>query len=269
MIIEIENTSSPGASFTSNTNLVLLKTYEWICDYKGITLPFREFRMRLQSEKGINDNNNRNIYPLLKNGGLVSYEKGENLQVDYFYTNTGLAYVKTLETVTMIKAEDYSKKQIEEATKKFEVIQQEIIFGALKKIVNHPEVNYVEPFQDMICFLLKFGKISKIEFAYLLYVKQQKEIREALKSMQPQVEMYRCGDLEIEVHVKVRNDIELREKTNTNKRKEGLSFLTSYGYFTSLLQQAGLIKKADKYYEIMEEKRALLEQLGGNKDGWI
>ena len=81
--------------------------------------------------------------------------------------------------------------------------------------------------------------------------------------MHPKVDMYRCGDLEIEVHVKVRNDIDLREKTKTDKRKEGLSFLTSYGYFTSLLLQAGLIKKSDKYYEVIEEKRALLEQLGG------
>ena len=57
MLIEIENTSSPGASFTNNTNEVLLITYEWICEHKGITIPFRDFRMRLQSEKGINDNN--------------------------------------------------------------------------------------------------------------------------------------------------------------------------------------------------------------------
>ena len=263
MIIEIENTSSPGASFTNNTNSVLLKTYEWICEHRGISLPFKNFRMKLQSEKGINDNNNRNIYPLLKNGGLVNYEKGADVQVDYFYTNTGLAYVKTLETVDMIENEGYSKQQVAEATKKFEIIQQEIIFGALKKIVNQPELNYVEPFQDMIRFLLKFGKISKVEFAYLLYVKQQKEIREALNTMHPQIDMYRCGDLEIEVHVKVRNDIELREKTNADKRKEGLSFLTSYGYFTSLLLQAGLIKKAEKYYEVIEEKRELLERLGG------
>ena len=262
MIIEIENTSSPGASFTSNTNSVLLKTYEWICDHKGISIPFKEFRMKLQSEKGINDNNNRNIYPLLKNGGLVNYEKGGNIQVDYFYTNTGLAYVKTLETISLIKTEEYTKQQIAETVKRFEIIQQEIIFGALKKIVNQPDVNYVEPFQDLIRFLLKFGKISKIEFAYLVYVKQQ-EIRETLNTMHSHINMYRSGDLEIEVHVKVRNDIELREKTKADKRKEGLSFLTSYGYFTSLLLQAGLIKKSDKYYEVVEEKRVLLEQLGG------
>ena len=263
MIIEIENTSSPGASFTSNTNSVLLKTYEWICEHKGISIPFKEFRMKLESEKGINDNNNRNIYPLLKNGGLVNYEKGGDIQVDYFYTNTGMAYVKTLETMSLIETEGFTKQQVAESVKRFEMIQQEIIFGALKKIINQPDLNYVEPFQDLIKFLLNFGKVSKIEFAYLLYVKQQYEIGEALNAMHPKVDMYRCGDLEIEVHVKVRNDIDLREKTKTDKRKEGLSFLTSYGYFTSLLLQAGLIKKSDKYYEVIEEKRALLEQLGG------
>lgn len=267
MIIEIENTSSPGASFTSNTNLVMLKIYEWICEHKGMSLPFREFRMKLQNEKEINDNNNRNIYPLLKNGGLVNYEKGADLQVDYFYTNTGLAYVKTLETVRMLDNEGFTKKQISEATKKFGAIQQEIIFGALKKIVNQSDVNYVEPFQDLIKFLLKFGKVNKVEFAYLLYVKQMEGIQETLNTMAPQIQMYRCGDLEIKVHVKVRNDIDLREKTKTDKREEGLSFLTSYGYFTSLLLQAGLTKKFDKYYEVVEEKRGLLEQLGGVLNG--
>ena len=116
MVIEIENTSSPGASFTKNTNSVLLKTYEWICEHRGLSLPFREFRMRLQSEKGVNDNNNRNIYPLLKNGGLANYEKGSDLKVDSFYTNTGLAYVKTLESVEVIEVEDYTKEQKEKAT---------------------------------------------------------------------------------------------------------------------------------------------------------
>ena len=69
--------------------------------------------------------------------------------------------------------------------------------------------------------------------------------------------------MEIDVHVKVRNDIEIREKTNMDKRKEGLTFLTSYGYFVSLLQQAGLIRKDDKYYIVNEEKRTVLEELGG------
>ena len=48
-----------------------------------------------------------------------------------------------------------------------------------------------------------------------------------------------------------------------DKRKEGLTFLTSYGYFVSLLYQAGLIKKDGKYYVVNEDKRTVLEELGG------
>lgn len=263
MIIEIENTSSPGASFTHNTNLVLLKTYEWICEHKGMAIPFKQFRMRLQNEKGINDNNNRNIYPLLKNGGLVSYEKGSDLTVDSFYTNTGLAYVKTLQTMAMLEESEYEEGQKAAALKRFETILEEIICGALKNITNQSDVNYVEPFQDMIRFLLKFDRISKIEFAYLMYAKQEFKLENGLDSISQTIQSYRCGELEIDVHVKVRNDIEIREKTNMDKRKEGLTFLTSYGYFVSLLQQAGLIRKDDKYYIVKEEKRTVLEELGG------
>ena len=263
MIIEIENTSSPGASFTKNTNEVLLKTYEWISEHEGLSLPFRDFRMRLQQEKGVNDNNNRNIYPLLKNGGLANYEKGSDLQVDYSYTNTGLAYVKTLESVLIIENGNYTKEQKIKAIKRFELIQNEIILGALKQIVARPDVNYVEPFQDLTRYLIKFGKISKVEYAYLLYLKQRQEVREALNYMETDIERYRNGKIDFQVKVKVRNDLDIREKTKSDKRKEGLSFLTSYGYFTSLLQQAGLIVKDKKYFYVVEGKRHLLEQLGG------
>lgn len=261
MLIEIENTSSPGASFTSNTNEVLLLTYEWICEHSGITIPFREFRKRLQAEKGINDNNNRNIYPLLKNSGLVTYEKGCDLLVDDFYTNTGLAYVKTLEASKMLEEEDYAEEQKIIANKKFDGIREEIISGALLNLIKQPDVNYVEPLQDLIKFILKFGKINKLEFAYLLFAKQTKDINEALITIEPEIEQYRSGELEIEVSVKVRNDIDLRQKTNSDKRKEGLGFLTSYGYFIGLLSQAGLVVKDDGYYLINEERRKTLEKL--------
>ena len=153
MEILIENTSSPGASFTPNTNAVLLKTYQWICEHQGISLPFKEFRMRLQADKKVNDNNNRNIYPLLKNGNLVNYEKGGEVQVDYFFTNTGLAYVKTLETIDMIENENYSRHQVEGALERFELIKQEIITNALYQVMEHKDVNYIEPLKEMICFI--------------------------------------------------------------------------------------------------------------------
>jgi hypothetical protein len=240
-----------------------LKTYEWIREHKGESLLFKDFRMKIESDKGMNDNNNRNIYPLLKNGGLVNYESGGLLYVDNFYTKTGLAYVKTLEAMSLLESEGYSKEQIRQAEKKFEDILSEIIFGALKKIVKQLEVHYVEHFQDLIRFILKYGKISKIEYAYLLYIKQKHDIDESLKIIQEQVYLYRKGDLDFEISVKVRNDIDLRERTKTDNRAEALSFLTSYGYFTGLLKQAGLVKKHDKYFSIIEEKRTMLEILGG------
>lgn len=261
MEILIENTSSPGASFTPNTNAVLLKTYQWICENQGISLSFKEFRMRLQTDKKVNDNNNRNIYPLLKNGELVSYEKGSDLHVDYFFTNTGLAYVKTLEMIEMIKNEDYTSRQMEDAIKKCEMIKQEIITDALFKVVEHKEVNYVEPFQEMINFIVKYNSISKLEYAIFLYMRKIGKSEDELENV---VNGYRMGEFDIEVKVNVRNDIDIRKKTNKDKRKEGLSYLTSYGYFTSLLLQAGLIVKRDKnYFDISDGKKKILEKLGG------
>ena len=61
--------------------------------------------------------------------------------------------------------------------------------------------------------------------------------------------------------ISVRNDIELRQKTKSDKRKEGLSFLTSYTYFSSLLQQAGLVFKQNGYFVLKEEYRSDIEKL--------
>ena len=264
MIIEIENTSSPGASFTNNTNEVLLKTYEWILNNKGITLSFKEFRQRLQNEKNINDNNNRNIYPLLKNGGLVSYEKLSDIKVDNFFTNTGKAYVKTLESIKLIEKEDYSPQQKEDAIRKFETIKQEIIFDALKKIISQPDINYVEPMKDLIQFLISFDKISKVEYAYLIFSKNKiGNILLTLNDIKNEINMIRDGSLDIDVNVKVRNDLDIRKKTNSDNRKEGLSYLTSYTYLTNLLSQAGLLTKSDNYFYVISDKKHLLEELGG------
>ena len=263
MIIEIENTSSPGASFTPNTNSVLLKIYEWINENKGETLPFVTFRRRLEREKGVNDNNNRNIFPLLKNCEMVNYEPGRDLQVDFFYTKRGLAYVKTLESIEMVKAGNFTETQKTISINKFEKIKRALIYEALLVVIKKPDVNYTEPFSDLIRFLIKYNKISKQEYAYMLYVRQNMDIMQTLNTIEDNIASYRNGDLTFETVVKVSNDLELREKIKSKKRKEGLSYLTSYGYFTSLLQQAGLITKDGNYQLIVNDKRNLLEQLGG------
>ena len=263
MRISIQNTSSPGASFTANTNSVLLKTYEWICEHRGETLLFKDFRMCLQRDKGVNDNNNRNIYPLLKNGGLVNYEKGGYICVDDFYTSVGLAYVKTLQAKSLLNEDEYTKQQIAAAERKFDNILSEIVSTALQRIVKQPDVNYIEPFQDLVAFLIQYRRISKVEYAYLIYMRKTYDIQSCLPLMRETIEGYRAGRIDFDIDVVVRNDIDLREKTNSNNRKESLSFLTSYGYFIGLLQQAGLVKKDDKYYVVEPSKEAVLKRIGG------
>lgn len=265
MQINIQNTSSPGASFTENTNNVILKTYDWILANKGQNMRFLDFRMALQRDKKINDNNNRNIYPLLKNCGLVNYEKGEELQVDHFFTKTGLAYVKALQARALVKEQDYTEDQIRKAQKKFDEIIAQIIFGALKTIMKKPGVNYIAPFQDLIKYIIEYKKVTKKEYALLLYYLQDYDIDEALIQMKPNVESFRAGDLDLKINVEVRNDLDLRERTNEAVRKEeGLSFLTSFGYFICLLQQAGLLFKDDNYYCLYKDKEQNLIELGGN-----
>lgn len=264
MQIKIFNTSSPGASFTNNTNSVLLKIFEWIQEHPGLNISFKEFRVRLENDKEINDNNNRNIFPLLKNGKLVQYEKGENILVDEFYTSTGLAYVKTLELLNLIKQDyKYTKDQIIASENKLNEILQDIIYGALLNIVNNEDLNYVEPFQDMIHFLLKFQRINKEEYAYLLFERQQLDIFTSLNIIANNINKYRSREIKIEASVTVRNDIEIQQKTKSKNRQEGLNFLTSYVYFVNLLNQAGLIVKQNKYYTIVNNKKDLLKKLVG------
>lgn len=93
----------------------MLVIYEWIVEQNHPTLSFREFRSLIEKDKKVNDNNNRNIYPLLKNCGFINYEKGENLVTEHFFTNKGLAYVKALETVELLKTSDYSNDKKEQS----------------------------------------------------------------------------------------------------------------------------------------------------------
>ena len=262
MNILVENTSSPGASFTSNTNSVILKTYDWILMNPGKNIQFYDFRMALQKDMGINDNNNRNIYPLLKNGGLVSYEKGKILNVDCFFTNNGYAYVKTLKTIEEIYKDGTISDSIRQLTlDRLNIISSNIIYQALSKIVHNENLSYVSAFRNYMKYLLSYGSIDKYEYAFLLYMLKDKDIDIALEEMNETITAYREGSLSFKVEVVVRNDNDIAEKTKTSHRKESLGFLTSFTYFTSLLQQAGLLVKNEKSYYIVKSKSDSLKQL--------
>ena len=174
MQIEVANASSPGACFTENTNEILTETYSWIEKHPGLVIQINEFRKRLEEEKGINNNNFRNILPLLKNGGLVKYNKGTDFTVEDFFTNSGKAYVKILcmkkELVTCRK---YSEQVIVKASEQYDELLSRIIYDGLMKILHSSDVNYKDAFQCLIQFLLAYEYIDKVEYAYLLYVLQK------------------------------------------------------------------------------------------------
>jgi len=244
MRIEINNCSSPGASFTDNTNNVILSCYEWVVENNGVVKPFIEFRREVSKAKNFNDNNARNIYPLLQNFGFISYQKGANLHYDRFFTNTGKAYAKMLQTERIIAHSSYGENEKKQAIKKMQYARETLIYQGLINLLFR-ECNYKKELLEFLRFLIKFRKISKIEFSYLLF-----SLAQALDpdNVERTIGQYRAGKLTIEVVVAVRNDIELREKSGDKKRKEDLSFLTSYSYFCGLLEQAGLIVKLDSSY---------------------
>lgn len=267
--VKTKNTSSPGASFTDNTNNVMLLIYDWIKENKNLVISFREFRTRIENEKGINDNNNRNIFPLLKNCGLVNYIDKHELNVDDFFTNEGIAYVDILESIEIIK----SAKDIDDETKiksieNYKIILQEYVNIALEKLVLNTNINYLQPFLDFILYLLEFKEIDKTEFAYMISIRENYNIKETFDIIRENINEYRKGDLNINVSVEIRNDNNIKAKTSKTHRDEGIAFITSYGYFSSLLEQAGLIVKIDnRRYMVCAEKIENLKKLGGYNNG--
>lgn len=258
MDIIINNCSSPGASFTENTNKVILSCYEWITEHSEEMKPFIDFRKEVSKAKNFNDNNARNIYPLLQNVGFVSYEKGAKLEYDRFFTRTGKAYAKMIETEKLILDSDYTEKDKNEALKQMQQAKETLIYQGLTRLLTQNS-NYKKEMVECLRFLIKFHKINKTEFAYLLYSISNDLEDETIKK---DIDLYRSGKMDIDVTVSVRNDIDLREQTGNKNRKEGLSFLTAYSYFCGLFEQAGLITKVEAgYFAIASNAKEKIEKM--------
>lgn len=251
MEIIIENCSSPGAHFSTNTNNVLLKIYQWIQKNSAPNLPFIEFRRRLENEAKINDNNARNIYPLLKNGGLVEYQPGGELESKSFFTKRGLAYLKALETKELIEQSDYSKQQKDKATEQVDEILSSIVCDTVELLIENKELNYSKSLQWYLLFLSKFGKINKQEFALMVYVMTKNE-ETWEEEISPLITQYRNNDIEIEVKVRVRNDKKIQANTGETTRLEDISFFTAYSFYSSLIDQAGITRKVRDYHCVID-----------------
>ena len=166
MEITIENCPSPGAQFSENTNNVLKSIYHWILDNNFPELEFIEFRRKLEGI-GINDNNARNIYPLMKNTGFIDYVSRGILDTSKFFTPKGNAYILILETLLFIESENHNNKY-ELAILLLKNILEELIYDGVEKIINS-EINYKEGLRWFLMFLLEYEKINKNEFAYMVY----------------------------------------------------------------------------------------------------
>lgn len=261
MKLVVKNCSSPGASFTHNTNYVILSCYEWIVDYPEVNKAFVDFRKEVAVAKEFNDNNARNIFPLLKNCGFVNYEKGSIIQYKYFFTNVGLAYAKALEAIEKINNdESYSNNQKKEAIKKLQSITQKLICDGIIKLLKKSEINYRDALLTYFKCLLEFEKMDKYEFSYMLF-EMEKNPQTIITSMRENILAYRNGEIKFEVAVDVRNDNDIKEKSNQERRKEGIAYLTAFAYFTALLTQAGLTVKKKDYNILEKDKRSIVKKI--------
>ena len=263
MKLIVKNCSSPGASFTDNTNHVILSCYEWVEAYPNDVKPFVNFRKEVAKAKNFNDNNARNIFPLLKNCGFISYEKGSTIQYKHFFTNVGLAYAKALDAIGKIKNDEtYSNNQKEEAIKKLQSVNENLVYSGVARLLKIQDSNYREAFLTYMKCLLEFEKMNKYEFAYMLY-EMESHPSNVITSMSGNILAYRNGELNFEVAVDVRNDNDIREKSNKERRQEGISFLTAFSFFSALLTQAGLIVKQKDYHVLKNSKRNAMEKIIG------
>lgn len=260
MQIIIENCSSPGAHFSKNTNDVLLKIYQWIVSNNKPELSFIDFRRRLEKEANINDNNARNIYPLLKNGGLVEYQPGGELRSGEFFTRRGLAYIKALETKDMIMQSEYSKQQKAAASVQVDEILGTIVCDTLEKLLRNKELHYCNSLKWYLMFLAEFEKISKHEFAYMVYVMNNNPDNWQ-ENVGKIIDSYRKKEVDIEVSVRVRNDQKIQQVTGEKTRIEDISYFTAYSFYSGLVNQAGLTKKVKDYHLVVDGKKETIKKL--------
>ena len=111
MKIEVFNPNNPGAKFTSNTENTLVAYYHELENKKDSIVNFSELRVYMQKTHGINNSNSRNIFAFCKNCGLLEYESGQGVTFETFFTNLGKAYVKVIESISMLSTENQKKKR--------------------------------------------------------------------------------------------------------------------------------------------------------------
>ena len=103
---------------------------------------FIDFRRSLERDTKINGNNARNIFPLLKNGGLVEYQPKGVLETKKFFTNRGLAYINALQAKDMIvNSEEYTKRQKDAALVEVDKILCTVVYDTVELLLKNKKLN--------------------------------------------------------------------------------------------------------------------------------
>ena len=256
MRIEVFNPNNPGAKFTSNTENTLVAYYHELEKQKDKIVNFSELRVYMQKAYGINNSNSRNIFAFCKNCGLLDYESGQGVTFETFFTNLGKAYVKVIESISMLSAEKNKSNEEKESLKKFYELRQNVIFQCLKNLLNQKDCEYVDVLMKMLNFLLISNSIDKTEYALLLC----RDISNA--DFKTVLEKYRNNKITIDIFVNVRNDDSAIKGERVLK---DIGFLTSWSYLIGMLDEAGLVEKENQSYFLLQNKRTLVEEIvGGN-----
>lgn len=256
MKIEVFNPNNPGAKFTSNTENTLVAYYHELENKKDSIVNFSELRVYMQKTHGINNSNSRNIFAFCKNCGLLEYESGQGVTFETFFTNLGKAYVKVIESISMLSTEKNKSEEEKESLKKFYELRQNVIFQCLKNLLKQENCEYVDVLMKILNFLLISHSIDKTEYALLLCSDLSSvEFDSILKK-------YRNNQISIDVFVNVRND---DSSIKGERVLKDIGFLTSWSYLIGMLAEAGLVEKENQSYFLLKNKRSLVEEIvGGN-----
>lgn len=257
MRIEVFNPNNPGAKFTSNTENTLVTYYNELKKRKNEIINFSEFRIYMQKSHGVNNSNSRNIFAFCKNCGLLEYESGCGISFETFFTDLGKAYVKIIESISMLSAEKNKSEEEAKSLTKFYELRQNVIFQCLKNLLKQKDCEYVDVLMKMLNFLLKSNSIDKTEFALLLFYKDNDN-----SEFENIVKEYRNNKIKIDVSVNVRND---DSSVIGDRILKDIGFLTSWSYLIGMLSEAGLVEKERQSYFLLLNKRTLVKEIvGGN-----
>lgn len=240
MDITISSPGSPGTSYTDDVKKMIVIFFDELSnkpDFKSLP----DFKIHIQG-LGYSNDYVRNILPFLQFCGIVQYGKMDTFQNKKFFTNIGYAYIESLKCIEIASSEPESDNQ-KQIVELLEEIQETIFFQCLVIMMKSQKCKYAVDYFDVLRFIYRYGNIDITEYSLLIY-ERNKGIENYIDNMNDTVQLYRKGDININV-------------ISSTRKKNGK--VNTFSYLNSILVRAGVIAKENKKFYIVEKKRAEIE----------